>query len=209
MTPVPAALEPYLHPAPLLVVLSGPSGVGKDAVFTRLRELGRPYQFTVTATTRPRRPSEQDGVDYVFLTLERFQALRESGGLLEYAQVYGHWYGVPKAPVAEALALGRDVLVKTDVQGAATVKRLVPEATFIFLAPPSLEELHKRLRERGTEAPKDLELRLRIAEEEMERLPMFTHVVVNDTGRLEETVALIEAIMAAERRRVGRGRVRV
>ncbi len=202
-------LDTYQNPPPLLVVLSGPSGVGKDAVLSRMREMGRPYFFTVTATTRPQRPTERDGVDYVFVTMERFQALRDGGGLLEWAQVYGNWYGVPKAQVAEALAQGRDVIVKIDVQGAATIKKLAPEATFIFLAAPSLEELAKRLRARGSEAPLDLGVRLRTAREEMQQLPMFTHMVVNETGKLDETVAMIEAIMAAERRRVGRGRVGV
>ncbi|MSQ41174.1 MAG: guanylate kinase [Dehalococcoidia bacterium] len=202
-------LDTYQHPPPLLMVISGPSGVGKDAVLSRMRELGRPYFFTVTATTRPKRPTERDGVDYVFLTMERFQALRESGGFLEWAQVYGNWYGVPKAQVAEAMAQGRDVIVKIDVQGVATIRDLAPEGVYIFLAPPSLEELAKRLRERGSEAPLDLGVRLRTAREEMQQLSLFTYVVVNETGRLEEAVALIEAIMTAEKRRVGRKPVRL
>ncbi len=200
---------PHLQLSPLLVVLSGPSGVGKDAVLSRMREMGRPYFFTVTATTRPLHPTERDGVAYVFVTMERFQALRDSGGFLEWAQVYGNWYGVPRAQVAEALAQGRDVVVKTDVQGAATIRGLAPEGVFIFLAAPSLEELAKRLRARGSEAPLDLGVRLRTARDEMQQLSLFTHVVVNETDRLDETVALIEAIMAAERRRVGRGPVRL
>ena len=195
------------HPAPLLVVLSGPSGVGKDAVLARMKELGRPYHFTVTATTRPRRSSEQDGVDYVFLGMEEFQELQQRGGLLEWAQVYGHCYGVPRAQVADALGQGKDVIIKTDVQGATTLKRLVPEGVFIFLAPPSLENLEARLRRRGSESPADLALRLRTAQEEIEQIPLFTHVVVNEEDRLDDAVAAIEGIITAEKRRVGRPRV--
>ena len=191
----------------LLVVLSGPSGVGKDAVLTRMRELGRPYHFTITATTRPKRSGEEDGVDYIFLNVEQFQELREQNGLLEWARVYGHCYGVPRARVAQALGQGLDVIVKTDVQGAATIKGLAPQGVFIFLAPPSMETLRERLQRRGTEASQDLEVRLRTAEEEMAQLTLFTHVVVNEEGRLEETIAAIEAIIASEKRRVGRERV--
>jgi len=192
----------FLARSPLLIVLSGPSGAGKDAVVSRLRETGRPYHFTVTATTRPMRPRERPGVDYYFHGPEEFQAMRERGEFLESACVYGHWYGVPRSQVREALGRGRDVFIKVDVQGAATIKSLAPQAVFIFLAPASLEELERRLRQRKTESAGDMERRIKTAREEMMRLPMFDYVVVNDNGQLDEAVSCIEAIVHAERCRV-------
>ena len=193
--------------APLLVVLSGPSGVGKDALLSRMRERGAPYHFTVTATTRQRRTAERDGVDYIFVTREQFEGMIDSQGLLEWAEVYGNLYGVPRAQVAGALRDGRDVIVKPDVQGAATIRRLAPDAVFIFLAPPSSEELRRRLEERLTESPEVLKRRLKTAEAEMDEASKFDHVVVNHDGRLDEAVEEIEAIVARERRRVPPRRV--
>lgn len=187
---------------PLLVVITGPSGVGKDAALKRMRLLERPWHFTVTATTRPRRPQERDGVDYIFLEPERFHEMLKAGEFLEYAQVYGYWYGVPRQQVREALERGLDVIMKVDVQGASTIKRLVPQGVFIFLAPPSMEELERRLRQRKTESPKVLETRLKRAREEMECLPMFDYLVVNQNGRLDEAVACIDAIITAEKCRI-------
>ena len=148
-TPQPGAQG---RPTSLLVVLSGPSGVGKDAVLSRMREGAVPYHFTVTATTRAQRPGERDGVDYIFLTSDQFDRMVEQDGFLEWAHVYGNRYGVPKDQVRKALEQGKDVLLKADVQGAATLKRLAPEAVFIFLVAPSLEELERRLRDRKTES---------------------------------------------------------
>jgi guanylate kinase len=164
-----------------------------------MRELERPFHFTVTATTRPQRPSEQDGVDYIFVTDQAFRDMLDAGDLLEWAEVYGHMYGVPKSQVVDALRAGRDVLIKADVQGAATIRRLVPEALLIFLAAPSEEELAHRLGQRMTESPEALELRLRTARNEIEKASSFDHIVVNHTGRLDEAVAEIEAIVAHER----------
>ncbi|MDO8532334.1 MAG: guanylate kinase [Dehalococcoidia bacterium] len=192
----------YLARSPLLVVLSGPSGVGKDAVLVRLRALDRPYHFTITATTRPKRASERDGVDYFFYTEEAFTAMKERGEFLESAHVYGHWYGVPRSQVREALSRGRDVFIKIDVQGAATIKSLAPQAVFIFLASPTLEELERRLRQRKTEREVDMERRIKTAQEEMARLPMFDYVVVNDNGRIDHAASTIEAILQAERCRI-------
>ena len=188
-------------PSPILIVLSGPSGVGKDAVLSRMKELDRPYHFTVTATTRGRRPNERDGVDYIFITRRDFDEMLREGELLEWAQVYGNMYGVPKAQVRDALSQGRDVIVKADVQGAATLKRLVSEGLFIFLAPPSIEELARRLSERLTESPEELRTRLRTAEHEMDEASKFDYVVVNRHGRLDEAVQEIEDIVDRERRR--------
>ena len=188
-------------PTPILVVLSGPSGVGKDAVLARMREGAVPYHFTVTATTRAQRPGERDGVDYIFLTPPQFDQMVEQDGFLEWAHVYGNRYGVPKEQVRKALDQGKDVLLKADVQGAATMKRLAPEAVFIFLVAPSLEELERRLQDRKTESTTDVNLRLRTARAEMGHQPMFDYVVVNRDNALDDAVAEIEAIIAKERKR--------
>jgi len=196
--------HPSLRPParPLLVVLSGLSGSGKDVVLNGLRESGFPLEFIITLTTRPRRPGEKDGEHYHFVSAQEFQERRESDRLLEYAQVYGNWYGVPREAVQQALAGGKDAIVKIDVQGAATIKRKVPPAILIFLAPPSLEDLAIRLRERRTEAPADLELRLATAEGELDKLPLFDYIVINRRGELERAVADVEAIITAEKCRV-------
>ena len=186
---------------PLLVVISGPSGVGKDALLDVLRSRGRPYHFAITATTRPRRGVEMDSRDYYFLTPDRFEELAASGELLENALVYDHRYGVPKAPVRDALASGRDVLMRTDIQGAATIKGAVPQAVTIFLAPASLAELEERLRRRATDSPETVRLRLDTARREMDAAGHFDHVVVNAEDHLEEAADQVERIIAAERAR--------
>ena len=160
-----------------------------------------PYHFTVTATTRAQRPTERDGIDYIFLTSAQFDRMVEQDGFLEWAHVYGSRYGVPKDQVRKALDQGKDVLLKADVQGAGTLKRLAPEAVFIFLVAPSLEELERRLRDRKTESTTDVNLRLRTARAEMGHQPMFDYVVVNRDNALDDAVAEIEAIIAKERRR--------
>ena len=183
----------------LLVVISGPSGVGKDTVLERMKGLARTWYFVVTATTRPKRPGEKDGVDYIFVTPSQFQALVNEDGLLEHAEVYGRSYGVPRAQVEEALASGREVIVKPDVQGARTLRSKVPGALLIFLAPPDMDELERRLRERKSETAENMEQRIQTATEEMEARPEFDYVVVNHSGRLEETVADIEEIITREK----------
>ena len=193
--------DPPKEGQPLLIVLSGPSGAGKDAVLTRMRELGHQLHYTVTATTRAQRPLERDGVDYIFLTSQRFDRMVSQDGFLEWAQVYGHRYGVPKKQVRDALRAGKDTVIKTDVQGAATIRRQTPDALLIFLVPPTLEELEPRLRQRKTEGDVDMELRLRTARAEMGHAAMFDHVVVNHDGRLDEAVQRLVEIIAAEKRR--------
>ena len=137
---------PKIKPAPpLLVVLSGPSGVGKDAALAELKELARPWHFVVTATTRPQRPGERDGVDYIFLDSDTFSAMKDRSEFLECAQVYGRWYGVPRSQVLKGFQEGKDVILKIDVQGAETVRRLAPGAVFIFMLPSSFQELQGRL----------------------------------------------------------------
>ena len=193
-----AAEPPPDRSPPLLILLSGPSGVGKDAVLSRMKELGRPFYYTVTATTRRQRPGERDGVDYIFVTEEAFHLMVDDDELLEWAEVYGNLYGVPKGQVVDALERGQDVIIKADVQGAAFIRKLAPEAVSIFLAPGDREELVRRLAERMTESPDALRLRIKTAEAEMREASVFDHVVVNRDGRLDETVQEIESLVADE-----------
>jgi len=186
----------------LLIVLSGLSGAGKDVVLNRLRKSSYPLEFILTVTTRVRRPNERDGVHYRFISRDKFQELIDRHELLEWANVYGNWYGVPKEPVKQALYKGKDVIVKVDVQGAATIKKILPQAVFIFLTPPSMEELVLRLKQRRTESPSDLDLRIKTAEEELKRLSLFDYIVVNRQGEIDRAAADIEAIIAAEKCRV-------
>jgi guanylate kinase len=195
--------NPYhIEPTPLLVVISGPSAAGKDATLNRMEELGYPFHFVVTATTRPRRPSEVDGVDYHFVSQQEFAEMLEKDELLEHAIVYGQHKGIPKQQVREALASGKDVIMRIDVQGAATIRELVPEAVFIFLTASSEEELIRRLKKRQTETPEGLKRRIATAREEMNRLDEFDYVVVNRDGSLDDTVTTIAAIITAEKCRV-------
>ena len=186
---------------PLLLVLSGPSGVGKDLLLSRLREAGRPYHFTVTATTRARRGGELDGVDYHFVSAARFEAMIADDELLEWATVHGNYYGVPKAQVMDALSRGLDVILKIDVQGAETVRRLAPDALFIFLAPPSEAELERRLRGRGTEDSDALRRRIDQARHELQEAAKFDYTVVHRTDATDEAALEIEDIIEQERRR--------
>jgi guanylate kinase len=195
--------NPYhIEPNPLLVVVSGPSGAGKDATVKRMEEMGYPFHFVVTATTRPRRPNEVDGVDYHFVSQQEFAEMLEKDEFLEHAIVYGQHKGIPKNQVQEALASGKDVIMRIDVQGAATIRKLVPEAVFIFLTASSEEELIRRLEKRKTETPEGLKRRITTAREEMKRLGEFEYVVVNRDGHLDETVEIIAAIITAEKCKV-------
>jgi len=187
---------------PLLIVISGPSGVGKDTLLSRMKEMDHPFFYAVTATTRPQRPGETDGVDYHFVCRAKFTEMIDTGELLEWANVYGNLYGIPKKPVQQALTQGKDVIVRVDVQGAATIKHIMPEALLIFLSPPSMEELERRLRERKTEATADLELRLKTAQREMETLPLFDYVAVSQKDGVDLAISQIEAIITAEKCRV-------
>jgi len=187
---------------PLFIVVSGPSGAGKDAVLTRMKELGYPVEYIVTVTTRPQRAKEKDNVDYHFISVGRFQEMIENKELLEWANVYGNMYGVPKQPVKQALEGGQDIIVKVDIQGAATIKKILPQAVFIFLIPTSIEELVTRLQQRHTESPFDLALRIKTAEEEIKQQSLFDYIVVNKQGEIDQAVSQIEAIIAAEKCRV-------
>jgi guanylate kinase len=194
---------------PLLVVISGPSGVGKDSVVRRMAELGYPFHFVVTATSRPRRENEVDGRDYHFVTTAEFEEMIRKDELLEYAIVYGQYKGIPKAHVREALASGKDVILRLDVQGAATVRRLIPDAITIFLTAASEEELFRRLRMRKTEDPEQLRRRMETAREEMKHLPEFDYVVVNSDCHLDDAVRAIAAIITAEKCRTRPRRARL
>ncbi len=196
-------ISPLPPPAkPLLIVLSGLSGVGKDAILTGLRKSSYPLEFITTVTTRTKRPNERNGIHYHFISRHKFQELIDRDELLEWANVYGNWYGVPKEPVRQALDRKEDVIVKVDVQGAATIKKILPQAVYIFLAPPAMEELVLRLQRRRTESPSDLELRIKTAEAEMEKLPLFDYIVINRQGEIDRAVADIKAIITAEKCRV-------
>ncbi len=188
--------------SPLLIVISGPSGVGKDATLARMKEAGLSFHYVVTATTRPRRPGERDGVDYHFLSQDEFDRRKSERQFLEWARVYDNYYGVPKGEVMEALISGQDVIVKVDVQGANTIKGILPEALLIFLMPPSTEELVNRLKQRHGQLVAGLNSRLDKAQEEIETLPLFDYVVTSYKDRLDRTIAEINAILTAEKCRV-------
>ena len=187
---------------PLLIVLSGPSGVGKDAVLARMRRSQRPFHYVVTATTRPRRAGEKNGVNYHFLSRKEFQQMIDKRQFLEWANVYGNYYGVPRDEVSPALSKGVDTIVKVDVQGAATIKKILPQAVFIFLMPPSVPALQKRLKRRRSESSEDLALRLATGRRETRSLPLFDYVITNHQNKLDEVVSQIDAIVTAEKCRV-------
>lgn len=189
---------------PLLVVLSGPSGVGKDSILDRLEQLGQPFHYTITATTRARRETEIEGEDYYFVSRTWFESAVQRADLLEHACVYGSLYGVPKAPVVEALAQGRDVIMRTNVQGARSIRTQAPGAVLIFVMPPSLERLEERLRGRQTDSPTEIARRLGTVREELEAVDAFDYVVVNEEGQLDRCVGSILAIVEAEKCRVHR-----
>lgn len=195
--------DPYNYQeSPLLVVISGPSGVGKDEALKLMKERGYPFYFVVTATTRPKREGEIDGQDYFFVSMSEFAEMIDMDELLEYAVVYGDYKGIPKAQVRKALASGQDVVMRIDVQGAETIKRLVPEAVLIFLSAESEGSLVRRLRQRKTEPEEQLKMRIATARQELRRLDMFDYVVINEEGKLEEACQKIAAIITAERCRV-------
>jgi guanylate kinase len=186
---------------PLLIVISGPSGVGKDSVVRNMQARGLQVHFVVTATTRPPRPTERNGVDYIFISKDEFAEMIEQGELLEYAIVYNDFKGIPKEQVRQALASGQDVVMRIDVQGAATIRKLCPEALLIFLTTRDEAELERRLIARKSESPQDLKLRIATARQELKEIGIFDYVVVNVEDRLDDTVDTIEAILCAEHHR--------
>ncbi len=192
-----------LHkPQPLLIVISGPSGVGKDSVLNGLKKCPLPVHFIVTATTRPRREDEVNGVDYFFVSKDEFARMIDQEELIEYAIVYNDYKGIPKQQVREALTSGKDVVMRLDVQGAATVRKLAPEAVLVFLTTRSEDELVDRLKSRKTDTADDLSLRIATARQELKRADEFDYLIVNADGCLDETVDTVVAIIQAEHHRV-------
>jgi guanylate kinase len=190
------------HPQPLLIVISGPSGVGKDTVLQRMKERELPFHFVVTATTRPKRENEVHGKDYFFVSKDEFARMIEADELLEYAIVYNDYKGIPKQQVREALASGKDVVMRIDVQGAATIRKLAPEALLIFLTTTGEEEMVNRLKARKSENSEGRALRIATARQELKRIDEFDYVVVNSDFHLDETVDTLVAIIQAEHHRV-------
>lgn len=190
------------NPQPLLIVISGPSGAGKDTVMQRMQERGLPFHFVVTATTRERRANEIDGRDYLFVTKEEFARMIDEDELIEHAIVYGDYKGIPKQQVREALESGKDVVMRIDVQGAETVRRMAHEALLIFITTESEQELVRRLETRKTETPDSLALRIATARKELKRVEAFDYVIINRDFHLDETVDAIRAIITAEHHRV-------
>ena len=198
-TTSPFILDP---PNPLLIVISGPSGVGKDSVLEEMKSRGLPFHFVITATTRSPRPEETDGVDYFFLSQDEFAKMIDEGELLEYAVVYQDYKGIPKSQVRKALASGKNVIMRIDVQGAETVRKLAKDALMIFLTPQNEEELINRLKNRNTEDNESLKLRIATTRQEYNKIDLFDYIVVNKDEQLMVTVDMIEAIIKAEQRRV-------
>lgn len=182
-------------------MISGPSGVGKDTLIERMAALGHGHHFTVTATTRAPRPGEKEGVNHFFVSRDQFFSMVAKNELLEWAEVYGNYYGVPKQQVRDALAAGRHVIVRVDVQGARRIREIVPEALFIFVTPPSLETLHAHLVKRGVNSPDDIERRLAAAQVEIAEASAFDYSVENHEDRLDETVAEVATVIDRESRR--------
>jgi guanylate kinase len=190
------------HPQPLLIVISGPSGAGKDTVMQRMKERGLPFHFVVTATTRPKRANEVHGRDYWFVSKEEFARMINEDELIEHAIVYGDYKGIPKQQVREALETGMDVIMRIDVQGAETVHKMAPDALMIFLTTDNEAELVQRLETRKTETVDSLAIRIATARKELKRVDAFDYVIVNRDFRLDETVDVIRAIIDAEHHRV-------
>ena len=186
---------------PLLIVISGPSGAGKDSVIDEMKVRQVPFHFVVTATTRPPRTGEIDGVDYIFVSPDKFAEMIQNDELLEYSWVYDAFKGVPKEQVRQALASGKDVVMRVDVQGAAKIHQISPGALLIFLTAENEEDLIRRLKKRRTETPEQFDLRIKTAQSELERMDEFDYVVVNPREHLDEAVDAILAIIAREHAR--------
>ncbi|XP_013614318.1 PREDICTED: guanylate kinase 3, chloroplastic [Brassica oleracea var. oleracea] len=197
-------------PNQLIIVISGPSGVGKDAVITKLRESRQRLHFVVTATTRPMRPGEVDGKDYFFVTRDNFLSMVENDELLEYALVYGEYKGIPKKQIRESMSKGEDIVLRVDIQGAQTLRRILgSSAVFVFLVAESEVAMVERLVDRKTESQEELLVRVATAREEVRHLKSFDYVVVNAKGRLDDAVSRVEAIIDAEKSRVHQRVVRI
>ena len=187
---------------PLLIVVSGPSGVGKDTVIQALKRRSLPLHVVVTTTNRKPRPTEINGVDYFFISTDQFEEMIRNNDLIEHAVVYGDYKGIPKAQIREAFATGKDVILRVDVQGAARLRELFPQAVMIFLMPANMEEWIQRLRDRHSETPESLRRRIDTARRELTHLQEFDYVVINANCMLEEAVDNIVSIIDVEHLRV-------
>jgi guanylate kinase len=185
---------------PLLIVLSGPSGAGKDSVRELLLAWEPRMHRVVTATTRQPRPGEVEGRDYHFISEETFDELLNTDGFIEHAFVYDHRNGVPRIEIEDPLAFGRDAIARIDVQGAATLKRLLPQSLLIFISPGSIEEAARRMHDRGADSEEEQQRRIEVARREMEAAEQFDFVVVNRTGQLEEAARQIHNVILDEKR---------
>ena len=202
--------EPAKHVNPIVVVISGPSGVGKDVMIDRMIESDRiGFHFTVTATTRDPRPGEKDGINHHFVTVDDFVNLIANDDLLEWAQVYGNYYGVPKKQVRDALSSGNHVILRVDVQGAKRLSEIIPEALLIFIIPPSLDVLKSHLEKRGVDLEVDMTKRLVAANEEISQARLFDFTVTNVEGRLDDTVNQVVEIIESESQRIPPRRVSI
>ncbi|NLU42535.1 MAG: guanylate kinase [Firmicutes bacterium] len=184
------------------MVVSGPSGSGKNRVISEAMKVTQGLRYSISATTRPRRLNERDGVDYHFVSLDRFQDMIRQDDLLEYAEVYGNFYGTPRKPVEDVLAAGEDVILDLDVQGALQIRQRCPDAVLVFLLPPSIAELERRIRSRGTDDEATIRRRMNSALNEISALSQYTYAIVND--ELEDAVRSLVAIIEAERCRTSR-----
>ena len=192
-----------IHPEPLLVVISGPSGVGKDAVVNQLKARNDLHiHFVVTAASRKPREGEVHGVDYFFVSKEQFETMIQNDELIEHAVVYNEYKGVPKAQVRKALQSGKDVIMRLDVQGAARVREIFPEAVLIFIAPANCKEWVERIKKRNTETPEKLQIRLETAKKELDYLDKFDYAVINTQGQLEKAVEEVASIIKSEHLRL-------
>jgi guanylate kinase len=191
-----------LHPQPLILVISGTSGIGKDAVLKGMKEKDPSLHFVITATSRAPRPGETNGVDYFFLSREEFEQRIARGEFIEHAMVYQDYKGIPRPQVEEALRCGKDVIFRLDVQGAATIRKLYPEAILVFLVPNTTEEWYDRLCDRGSETPDSLKIRVDTAIREVAQIDLFDYVVLNAQDRLDAAVEDILHILQVEHMRV-------
>lgn len=188
----------------ILLVVSGPSGVGKGTICGQLLQELTDVQFSVSVTTRAPRPNEQDGVNYFFVAEAEFRRMQAAGELLEWAEVFGNFYGTPRPAVQRALDEGKDIILEIDIQGALQVKAAFPECVLVFVWPPSYEELEHRIRQRGTETPESLARRLQKARLEMAHVVNYDYIVINHPGQVASAVKEVQAILLAEKAKVAR-----
>ncbi len=208
MSQTPLSFDLY-NPNPLMIIISGPSGVGKDSVVKRLMERDTSFHFVVTTTSRERREHEIEGIDYFFVSKEKFEDMIAADEMIEYALVYDQYKGAEKKQVRDAFASNKDVIVRLDVQGAASYRKMFPEALLIFLLPSSEEELIFRLRDRGTETEESIALRMATTRKELEYLPIFDYIVHNPAGKLDQAVDTLQAIITAEHHRIQQRKVSI